>query len=313
MLGKTAGSLFWMARYLERSENTARLIDAGFRIALTRSATAPAEWKSVLETAGVADGYMAANADFTSARVVDYLLRDPANPSSILSIVKQARDNARTARTALTREVWEAVNTGWMTLVALLKRPVREDDLPDVLATIRRQNGQVRGALTGTMLRNDGFHFAQLGTFLERADNTARILDVKYYLLLPSVAHIGSSIDNVQWETILRSVSAHRAYRWLYGAEISALKIAEFLILYAQMPRSLAFCCERKAEHLGQIQRIYAEETEAGRMAAALCRDRLAGPIQSIFDGGLHEYLRGFLAANAALARQVERDYRFVE
>ena len=127
----------------------------------------------------------------------------------------------------MTREVWEAVNTSWMTLGALLKRQVREDDLPDVLAAIRRQNGQVRGALNGTMLRNDGFHFAQLGTFLERADNIARILDVKYYLLLPSVAHIGGSIDNVQWETILRSVSAHRAYRWLYGTEISALKIAE--------------------------------------------------------------------------------------
>src|SRR3546814_15376394 len=104
---------------------------------------------------------MDSNADFTSAHVVDFLLRDPANPSSIVSIVKQARDNARTARTYLTREEWEAVNTGWMTLVALLKRPVREDYLPDVLATIRRQNGQVRGALPGTMLHGAGFHFAQ--------------------------------------------------------------------------------------------------------------------------------------------------------
>lgn len=313
MLGKTAGSLFWMARYLERSENNARLIDAGFRIALTRSQTAPAELKSVLETAGVAGGYMAAHQDFTSTRVVDFLLRDPANPSSILSVVKQARDNARTARTYLTREVWEAVNTSWMTLVALLKRQVREDDLPDVLATIRQQSAQVRGALTGTMLRNDGYNFVRLGTFLERADNTARILDVKYYLLLPSVAHIGSTIDNVQWETILRSVSAHRAYRWLYGAEISALKIAEFLILYRQMPRSLAFCCDKMQDNLGWLQRGYGEETEAGRMTLAVCREKLSCPIQTIFDGGLHEYLRGFLSANAALAQQIERDYRFVE
>src|SRR3546814_2137898 len=104
---------------------------------------------------------------------------------------------------------------------------VREDDLPDVLAAIRQQSGLVRGAFGGTMLRNDGYNFSRIGTFLERADNTARILDVKYYLLLPSVAHIGTSIDNVQWETILRSVSAHRAYHWLYGAEISALKIAD--------------------------------------------------------------------------------------
>ena len=211
MLGKTAGSLFWMARYLERSENNARLIDAGFRIALTRSQTAAAEWKSVLVTAGVNQAFQAAHGDYSSARVIDFLLRDPANPSSILSVIRQARDNARTARTALTRETWEAVNTSWMTLVALLKRQVREDDLPDVLTTIRQQSAQVRGALNGTMLRNDGYHFALLGTYLERADNTARILDVKYYLLLPSVAHIGTSIDNVQWETILRSVSAHRA------------------------------------------------------------------------------------------------------
>jgi hypothetical protein len=152
MLGKTAGSLYWMARYLERSENNARLIDAGFRIALTRSNTAKAEWRSVLVTAGqdVRFGQVHGD-DYASQRVVDFMLRDPANPSSILSVIKQARDNARTARTHLTREVWEAVNTSWMTLGALLKRQVREDDLPDVLAAIRRQNGQVRGALNGTI------------------------------------------------------------------------------------------------------------------------------------------------------------------
>ncbi|HMO75262.1 MAG TPA: alpha-E domain-containing protein [Sphingopyxis sp.] len=313
MLGKTAGSLFWMARYLERSENNARLIDAGFRIALTRSSTAESEWRSVLVTAGQDGAFRAAHGDYRSQRVVDFLLRDPANPSSILSVIKQARDNARTARTYLTREVWEAVNTSWMTLGALLKRQVREDDLPDVLATIRQNGALVRGAFSGTMLRNDGYNFARLGTFLERADNTARILDVKYYLLLPSVAHIGSSIDNVQWETILRSVSAHRAYHWLYGTEISALKIAEFLILYKQMPRSLAFCCDKMNDNLGWLQHGYGEETEAGRMAAAICGDRLSRPIQAIFDGGLHEFITDFLSANALLAQQIERDYRFVE
>ncbi len=314
MLGKTAGSLFWMARYLERSENNARLIDAGFRIALTRSSTAQSEWRSVLVTAGQDHAFRQAHGeDYTSQRVVDFLLRDPANPSSILSVVKQARDNARTARTYLTREVWEAVNTSWMTLGGLLKRQVREDDLPDVLAGIRRHSAQVAGAFSGTMLRNDGYNFARIGTFLERADNTARILDVKYYLLLPSVAHIGSSIDNVQWETILRSVSAHRAYHWLYGTEISALKIAEFLILYKQMPRSLAFCCEQMTDNLDLLRRAYDEETEAVRMGGAICRDRLSRPIQSIFDGGLHEFITDFLRANAALAQQIERDYRFVE
>ena len=149
MLGKTAGSLYWMARYLERSENNARLIDAGFRIALTRSNTAEAEWRSVLVTAGQDSRFRQAHGeDYGSQRVVDFMLRDPVNPSSILSVIKQARDNARTARTYLTREVWEAVNTSWMTLNALLKRQVRKDDMPDALGAIRRQNGQVRGALT---------------------------------------------------------------------------------------------------------------------------------------------------------------------
>lgn len=302
-----------MARYLERSENNARLIDAGFRIALTRSSTARAEWKSVLVTAGSNAAYQARGEEYNSTKVVDFLLRDTSNPSSILSVVKQARDNARTARTYLTREVWEAVNTSWMTIGGLLKRQVREDDLPDVLSAIRQQSAQVRGAFTGTMLRNDGYNFARLGTFLERSDNTARILDVKYFLLLPSVAHIGSSIDNVQWETILRSVSAHRAYRWLYGTEISALKIAEFLILDRQLPRSLAFCSDQMQDHLGFLQRGYGAETDAGRMASAICADRLSRPIQTIFDGGLHEYITDFLRATAALAQQIERDYRFVE
>ena len=162
MLGKTAGSLYWMARYLERSENNARLIDAGFRIALTRSNTAAAEWRSVLVTAGQDHAFRQAHQDYHSQRVVDFMLRDPTNPSSILSVIKQARDNARTARTYLTREAWEAINTSWMTLGALLKRQVREDDLPDVLAAIRQQSGLVRGAFGGTMLRNDGYNFSRI-------------------------------------------------------------------------------------------------------------------------------------------------------
>ena len=242
---------------------------------------------------------------------VDFLLRDPANPSSILSIVKRARDNARTARTALTREVWEAVNTSWMTLTGLLKRPVREDDLPDVLAAIRQQSAQVRGALTGTMLRNDGYNFARLGTFLERADNTARILDVKYYLLLPSVAHIGTSIDNVQWETILRSVSAHRAYRWLYGAEISALKIAEFLILDERFPRSLTFCYGQLLENLGGLEKEYSHR-EPSHDLARCAADKLGKQdIEGIFDVGLHQFLLGFIGENQALASAIAVDYRF--
>ena len=228
MLGKTAGGLFWMFRYLERSENIARLIEAGFRIALTRPGSE--EWSSVLRTAAADQVYANQIGEVEQARVIDFLLRDPNNQSSVMSSFSQARQNARMVRTAITREVWEAVNDAYITLKATLNRPVAERDLPDVLAQIRQHSALVRGALHGSMLRNDVFDFCRLGTFLERADNTARILDVKYYVLLPSVMQVGSSLDNVQWETILRSVSGVRAYSWLNPGRTTPVGIADFLI-----------------------------------------------------------------------------------
>ncbi|MEM8917956.1 MAG: alpha-E domain-containing protein [Pseudomonadota bacterium] len=313
MLGKTAGGLFWMFRYLERSENNARLLDAGFRIALTRSASASEEWKSVLRTTGAVIDYDAKHSVYESRKVIDFLLRDSANPSSVISIMKMARDNARLVRTALTREVWEATNEAWMTLKELLDKPVREKDLPDALGVIRKQNALVRGATHGTMMRNDGYSFTQLGTYLERADNTARILDVKYYLLLPSIAKIGSSLDNVQWETILRSVSAQRAYHWMNGPQITAANIAEFMILQRQMPRSLAYCAQQTDASLVFLQEEYDAEHESCRLARSLHNRLRTGDISTIFEEGLHEFIEDFLARNNTLASQIERDYRFRE
>jgi uncharacterized alpha-E superfamily protein len=312
MLGKTAGGLFWMFRNLERTENNARLLDAGFRIALTRTATASGEWKSVLTTAGMLCNYDARHGEYTSAKVIDFMLRDPANPSSVISTMKSARDNARLVRTALTREVWEATNEGWMALNTILAKPVREQDLPDTLAAIRQQSALVRGATSGTLLRNDGFNFTRLGTFLEHADNTARILDVKYYLLLPSSAQIGSSLDNVQWETILRSVSAQRAYRWLNGAEISPLNIAEFLIKHEQMPRSLIYCAKKIADNLCYLQSDYGDDHQSAKMAKSLYAELHQRSIEEIFEHGLHEFIGDFIARTSALAVQVEHDYRFL-
>lgn len=311
MLGKTAGGLFWMFRYLERSENTARLIDAGFRIALTRPDAAGDEWSSILETAGTRAEYLERHGEFDGALVIDFLLRDTGNPSSVMSSIESARNNARLVRTALTREVWEAVNESWMTLKDALRRPVRMAELPDILALIRQQSALTRGALHGTMLRNDIFDFSRIGTFLERADNTARILDVKYYVLLPSVSQIGSSLDNVQWETILRSVAAHTSYRWLNGPDVSARGIAEFLITDGRMPRSLAFCLSKLTGNLSYLQRVYDQKYECVDMAEALYHRASETPVEAIFETGLHEFLTDFLGANAALGSQVEKDFRF--
>lgn len=311
MLGKTAGGLYWMFRYLERSENTARLLDAGFRIALTRSHAAEDEWASVVTTAGALDAFKERHSRFEAQNVIDFLLRDATHSSSVLSVIDTARNNARLVRTALTREVWEATNECWMTLKALLSKPVRERDLPAALGTIRQQSALVRGALHGTMVRNEIYDFARLGTFLERADNTARILDVKYYVLLPSFSTVGSSLDNVQWETILRSVSAQRAYRWLNGADVNPNGIANFLILDRRMPRSLAFCYAKISENLDYLANEYGDKCACHDMATDVKQRLREGTIQEIVDSGLHEFIEAFIRDNNALGKQVEQDYRF--
>ncbi len=313
MLGKTAGGLFWMFRYLERAENTARLVDAGFRIALTRSTSADKEWESVISTAGVLEPYLERHGVIEASAVVDFLLRDRSNPSSVLSVISLARDNARVVRTALTREVWEAVNDSWLTLKDALARPVRERDLPEMLALIRQKSALVRGALHGTMLRNDIYDFSRLGTFIERADNTARILDVKYYVLLPSLSFVGSSLDNVQWETILRSVSAHSSYRWVSQGDMTPRGIADFLILDRRLPRSLAFCYAKICDNLGYLEAEMAKPSDSMAMANACYLALTSRTIDDIFDTGLHEYIVDFIAANLALGAQIERDYRFYD
>lgn len=300
-----------MFRFLERAENTARLIEAGFRIALTRSSDSASEWKSIVTTAGVRNGYTSKYDTFSGPHVVDYLLRDTTNPSSVMSVTEKARTNARMVRTVLTTEVWETVNENWMTLKDTLKRPIRETELPAILGTIRRQSALVRGALHGTMLRNDIYDFAQIGTVLERADNTARIIDVKYYTLLPSASFVGSPLDNVQWETILRSVSAHRSFRWLNQDDMTSSNIAEFLILDARFPRSLAFCNKTLAENLGFLAKDYGERQPCHDLIDNQRARLRARDIGSIFEEGLHQFIGDFIRHNNAIGAQIETDYRF--
>jgi uncharacterized alpha-E superfamily protein len=312
MLGKTAGGLFWMFRYLERSENTARLIEAGFRIALTRADGDDDEWGSVLQTAAVSHLYHQKHDTLEAAKAIDFLLRDASNPSSVLSAISAARMNARLVRTAITREVWEAVNDTYMILKQTLARPVSARDLPEVLALVRQQSALVRGAMHGTMLRNDIFDFCRLGTFLERADNTARILDVKYYVLLPSISQIGSSLDNVQWETILRSVAGQRAYRWITQGETSPMGIADFLIFDGRMPRSLAFSVGKIATNLAYLERAYDARLPCHDQIDVLSARLTHGTVERVFEDGLHEFITDFLAGIARLGQQIETDYRFL-
>jgi uncharacterized alpha-E superfamily protein len=219
----------------------------------------------------------------------------------------------RMVRTAITREVWEATNEGWMTLRELLARPVKETNLGDVLTAIRRQSTLVRGAMDGTMLRNEIFNFARIGTFIERADNTARILDVKYYVLLPSLAWVGSSLDNVQWDTVLRSVAGERAYRWLNAGTMDPRGIAQFLILDGRFPRSLAFCYDGLESNMASLVGEHGREGTACDLLRDACTRLRQTGIETIVDQGLHQFIGKFIASNQRLAQAVAADYRFVD
>ena len=300
-----------MMRYMERCENMARLTEAGFYIALTRSKSAEDEWTSIIRAAGVEQNYEQSNQSYDGSAVINFMLRDRGNPSSVISMIELARSNARTARTALTRDVWEAINEAWLNICEALEASIVTENLPKILTRVQRQSALVQGALQGTMLRNDIFDFARLGMFIERADNTARILDVKYHVLLPSVSLVGSSLDNVQWETILRAVSANDLYRWANKGPASPKGIADFLILDRAMPRSLAFCQWEIAHKLDHLSHAYETHPKSFDVAADVLAGLQSHTIESVMAQGLHEFLTDFLHKNQILAAQIETDYRF--
>ncbi|QCI97251.1 alpha-E domain-containing protein [Agrobacterium larrymoorei] len=313
MLGRTANGLYWMFRYIERAENIARLIDAGLRVSLTRSGSTDEDWDGVLQSAGVREAFLQGNEKVTSADAIDYLLRDKTNPSSVMSCIDAGRNNARMVRTALTRETWEATNEFWIELKGLLGRRLKPAELPQVIDVIKHRAGLVRGAFHGSMLRNDLYNFSRIGTFIERADNTARILDVKYYVLLPAAAKVGSSLDNAQWESILRSVSAHRSYGWVYDAEYKPANIADFLILNGRMPRSLAYCYEKIVSNLGYLAKDYGERHQAHETSEAILSTLNKTTINRVMDQGLHEFLEVFVHKNGQLGQEITEGYRFYQ
>ncbi|MEM9966677.1 MAG: alpha-E domain-containing protein [Pseudomonadota bacterium] len=313
MLGKTANGLFWLSRYLERAENTARLVETGQRIALTRFGSTDDEWSSVLQSAAAHQAFETAHETVTKETAINWLTRDRTNPSSIRSCIEAARQNARLVRTAITGEVWEAINATHMKTGKILARRVAELDLPSVLGAIRQNTALVRGMVHGTMMRNDMYDFLRIGTFLERADNTARILDVKYYVLLPSVSAVGSSIDNVQWESILRSVSARGGFRMAYGAGGGPQEIANFLILDRRMPRSLAFCVTKLKDNLRYLNARSTKLMPSQEMVRKLENRYLTHDVEAVFEFGLHEFIQAVLGQLAKIAQQIEIDFRFYE
>jgi uncharacterized alpha-E superfamily protein len=314
MLGRTAASLYWMSRNMERAENMARLIEVGYRVSLMPGAIEGHrdEWRSTLQSVACSLAYDEKYDEITAAHVISFLIFDEDNPSSIRSSIKSARNNGRAVRTALTRDVWESINTTWNELIQIKPSSMTVDRLPLFLDWIKQRVMSFRGAVLGTTLRNDNYYFSQLGNFIERADSTARILDVKYFMLLPKPTDVGSDLDMMQWAQILRSVSAHRAYRWFYkNASYKPWLIAEFLILRNQMPRSLVFSYGWINRALDGLDQIYGRRYECHDLAQEIENRMVEGGMEQIFQAGLHEFLQGFIADNNGLSASIAKTYNF--
>lgn len=313
MLGRTASDLYWLSRYVERAENMARLIEVGYRIVLLPRAGEGfhQEWQSTLESAGCLAGYTARHGALDTTKVIDYMLFDTSNGSSIATCLAHARQNGRAQRTALTREMWESLNSAWLEFSAIKPGSVTSNSLPELLDWIRSRSALYRGSMLNTILRNDTYYFSQIGTFIERADSTSRILDVKYYHLLPSTEMVGSGADNHQWTSILRSVSAHRSYRWVFKDSYRPWKIAEYLILNRQMPRSLRSCYDELTVALNDLGSLYGQRHSCHATAEATRDLLMESEIKKIFQAGLHEFVQDCIGRNNQLGCEISQAYHF--
>lgn len=310
MLSRTAAQLYWIGRYVERAEFTANLVEATLR--LDAFAVRPAgmeAWASALAVAGAADAFAATGAPATPAEASRFLLVSPDNPSSIRSCVEAARGNARAVRTALTLEAWMQINRAWIRLAG--RAPV--DDAPDVLALVEEIKAEARGfeGALHRMLRNEAQSFVALGAAIERANGTARLLDVKYHLLLPSGEAVGGTVDRDQWTAILRTVSAVTAYRWLYREGLKPWLVAELLVLRDELPRSLLASAEQAVAILNRIARRTGRQGEADRLARRTRDGLRATTASGLVQGGMHEYLLRFQDELADLDRAVAEQFRF--
>jgi uncharacterized alpha-E superfamily protein len=310
MLSRTADHLYWMARYTERAENTARMLDVAVQTSMLPQSAEAAEqgWRAMLGISELQSAFDAKYGVFNAADVLDFMVRDPDNPSSIAACLKGARENARAVRGTLTTEVWETLNATWLEMHMRLDPGELEGDPSAFFEWVKYRSHLSRGVTLGTMLKDEAMYFIRLGTFLERADNTARILDVKYHALQQAAPGESSAQrDFYYWAALLRSVSAFEVYRKVYRDVITPERVAELLMLRGDMPRSLLACMEQVVDNLKAVRNDVSHDTErlAGRLHAQLQFAR----IEDILDAGLHDTLTEFMQRIFELGNRVSRDF----
>jgi uncharacterized alpha-E superfamily protein len=305
MLSRTAQNLFWMGRYIERADATARLIEMGRRMAMLPGANE--EWRSVALACGCGDALPEVASD---SEIIAYLLLDRENRSSIQSCIAQARANAKAIRTALTADMWEALNDHWRLLEAL-DADEAISDLPVWLDWAKQRAAAFRGAAETSLLRNEGYVFLRLGEYVERAEMTLRLLDVKYYVLLPETDVVGGGRDFHQWTSVLRATSAVRAYHHVYRGDYTPWGIAEFLVLNTTFPRSANFCYRALARHLDELAILYGERHDCHEIVTDMVARLERCDIQTLFQTGLHEFIGDAIQVTNRLSAEISRAYHF--
>ena len=313
MLSRTADHLFWMSRYTERAENTARMLNVSYETSLLPQAADVAQtgWEGLLSISELIPAYTAKHGEVTPARVLEFMVHDGENPSSILSCLRAARENARAVRGALTTEVWETQNQTWLELHRQLQGGVFERDPGQFFEWVKYRSHLSRGVVLGTMLQDEAFHFLRMGTFLERADNTARLLDVKFHAVkndfFGRASERNQESDFYHWSALLRSVSAFEVYRKVYRDVITPERVAELLMLRPDMPRSLLASMQEVVANLTLVANEQSGETQ--RKAGRLLVDLRYARIDEILATGLHAYLTQFLERVYSLGSDISRDF----
>ena len=313
MLSRTADHLFWMSRYTERAENTARMLDVSYQMSLLPQSSAVAQmgWQGLLSISELLPNFNSRYDEVTSANVMRFMVSDENNPSSIISCLRAVRENARAVRGSLTTELWETQNQTWLEAQREIHTHDFLDDPAKLFEWVKFRSHLSRGVTIGTMLKDEARSFMRLGTYLERGDNTARLVDVKYHAIesdfFGEAKDKDQEYDFYHWSAILRSVSAFEIYRKVYRDVIRPDRVAELLILRSDMPRSLHACLEEVVNNLSMVSDNPRSETlhKAGKLLSEL----KFGRISEIMDTGLHAFLTQYLDRVNVIGESISADF----
>lgn len=310
MLSRTADHLYWMARYTERAENTARMLDVNYQMSLLPQSekTIESGWRALLEISELTDAYNSKHDNAAPSTVISFMARDMDNPSSIMRCLQAARENARAVRGSITTELWETINTTWLEAQRLILNGQVEQSPAEFFEWVKFRSHLTRGVHAGTMMRGEVYDFIQLGSFLERADNTARLLDVKFLAAAETRDEATDPVDEFYyWAAILRSVSAFESYRKVYRDVITPERIAQLLILNLSMPRSLAACLQEIVKRLARVRNAQSAETQMATLN--LFTELRDTTIDEILEKGLHAFLTEFLSRINAVGAGISQDF----